>query len=418
MLKGTLLYLANQRPVYRLIMRHDLLRGLAQRYVAGEELADGIVIAQTLNTQRMLVSLDHLGESVTSAAAARRAVAAYLEALEAISQEQVEGNISLKLTQLGLDVSREECVVHLRTILERARALDIFVRIDMESSAYTQRTLDMHAQLWDEGFRNVGIVLQSALYRTAADVERALQMGVRVRLCKGAYLEPSSVAYADKAAVDANFARLQERLLLHGAMPAIATHDERLIRRAREVAAREGIAPDRFEFQMLFGVRRDLQFQLVRDGYRVRIYLPYGREWYPYLMRRLAERPANLGFFVRSAAAGSARATQKRSPRDGSGGLRVEQLALALALFDQSFGRSAATWALLAPVVFLGAADDDVCLVQKERPATSVTAQAAPVLQTDRLRLAWPTQHDGAARAARARCVCSRSMDPDTVPHR
>jgi proline dehydrogenase len=300
MLKGTLLYLANQRPVYRLIMRHDLLRGLAQRYVAGEELVDGIVVAQTLNTQRMLVSLDHLGESVTSHAAARRAAAAYLEALEAISQEEVEGNISLKLTQLGLDLSREECVAHLRTILERARALDTFVRIDMESSAYTQRTLDVHAELWNEGFRNVGIVLQSALYRTAADVERAIQMGVRVRLCKGAYLEPSSVAYADKAAVDANFARLQERLLLHGAMPAIATHDERLIRRAQEVAAREGIAPDGFEFQLLFGVRRDLQFQLVRDGYRVRIYLPYGGEWYPYLVRRLAERPANLGFFLRT----------------------------------------------------------------------------------------------------------------------
>src|SRR5207248_8433 len=189
-------------------MRHDLLRGLTQRYVAGEELADGIVVAQTLNTQGLLVSLDHLGESVTSPAEARRAVTAYLDALEAIAREQVEGNISLKLTQLGLDLSRELCIAHLRKILERAQQLGIFVRIDMESSAYTQRTLDVHTELWDEGFRNVGVVLQAYLYRTAADVERAIQQGVQVRLCKGAYLEPPRVAFADKAAVDANYANL------------------------------------------------------------------------------------------------------------------------------------------------------------------------------------------------------------------
>jgi proline dehydrogenase len=300
MFKGTLLYLANRRPVYRLVMRHDLLRGIAQRYVAGEELADGVVVAQTLNTQGMLTSLDHLGESVTNAAEARRSVTAYLDALEAIASEQVEGNVSLKLTQLGLDLSREMCVAHLRKILERARELDTFVRIDMESSAYTQRTLEVHQELWNEGFSNVGIVLQSALYRTAADVERAIEMGVRVRLCKGAYLEPRSVAYRDKASVDANYARLLERLLAKGVMPAIATHDERLIRLAQDIATREGLSAEQFDFEMLFGVRRDLQFRLVREGYRVRIYLPYGREWYPYLIRRLAERPANLGFFLRT----------------------------------------------------------------------------------------------------------------------
>ena len=301
MLRGTLLYLANRRPVYQAIMRHDLLHGLTQRFVAGEDLADGIVVAQTLNTQGLLVSLDHLGESVTNAAEARSAVAAYLDALEAIAREQVEGNISLKLTQLGLDISRELCVAHLRAILERARELgDIFVRIDMESSAYTQRTLDVHETLWNEGFRNVGIVLQAALYRTAADVERAIEMGVRVRLCKGAYLEPPRIAYAEKPAVDANFARLMERLLAAGTYPAIATHDERLIRQAQAFARQHGIGPDRFEFQMLFGVRRDLQLRLVREGYRMRVYVPYGREWYPYLMRRLAERPANMAFLVRS----------------------------------------------------------------------------------------------------------------------
>jgi proline dehydrogenase len=299
-LKGTLLYLANRRPVYRLVMRHDLLHGLTQRYVAGEELADGIVVAETLNTQRLLVSLDHLGESVTNGAEARRAVADYLDALEALAREQVEGNISLKLTQLGLDVAREICVAHLRKILSRARELDIFVRIDMESSAYTQRTLEVHQELWNEGFRNVGIVLQAYLYRTAADVERAIDMGVQVRLCKGAYLEPARVAFANKADVDANFARLMERLLVHGNHPAIATHDERLIRLAHEIAERENIAPDGYDFEMLFGVRRDLQLGLVQGGYRVRVYLPYGKEWYPYLVRRLAERPANVGFFVRS----------------------------------------------------------------------------------------------------------------------
>ena len=300
MLKGTLLYLASRRPVQRAVMRHDLLRGLTQRYVAGEELADGIVVAQTLNTQGLMATVDNLGESVTSPAQARLATAGYLEALEAIAHDQVDANVSLKLTQLGLDLSRELCVAHLRSILERARELDTFVRIDMESSAYTQRTLDVHAELWNEGFHNVGVVLQTYLYRTAADVERAIEMGVRVRLCKGAYLEPARVAYPHKEDVDANYARLMERLLLHGSYPALATHDERLIRRAMQIADEHGLGPERFEFQMLFGVRRDLQLRLVQQGYRVRIYVPYGREWYPYLVRRLAERPANLMFFVRS----------------------------------------------------------------------------------------------------------------------
>jgi len=300
LLKGALLYLANRRPVYRLIMRHDLLRGLAQRYVAGEDLADGIVVAQTLNTQRLLVSLDHLGESVTNVAEAERAVSAYLEAIEALAREEVEGNVSLKLTQVGLDLSRELCVANVRKILDRAHALDTFVRIDMESSAYTQRTLDVHQELWAAGYRNVGIVLQAYLYRTAADVQRAIELGVPVRLCKGAYLEPSRVAYADKAAVDANYARLMEQLLRHGNHPAIATHDQQMINRAKDIVRRETISADRFDFEMLFGVRRDLQLQLVSEGSRVRIYLPYGQEWYAYLIRRLAERPANLGFFVRA----------------------------------------------------------------------------------------------------------------------
>jgi proline dehydrogenase len=300
LLKGTLLYLANRRPVHRLVMRHNLLRGLAQRFVAGEELADGIIVAETLNTQGLLVSLDHLGESVTNTAEARRAVNDYLDALEAVSQEKVDANISLKLTQLGLDVSRELSVSNLRRILQRAGELSSFVRIDMESSAYTQRTLDVHQELWKEGFRNTGVVLQAYLYRTASDVERAIEQGIQVRLCKGAYLEPALVAYPNKADVDANYARLMERLLMRGNHPAIATHDERLIRLAQEIVQREKVPRDRFDFEMLFGVRRDLQLRLVQRGYRVRVYLPYGRQWYPYLVRRLAERPANVGFFVRS----------------------------------------------------------------------------------------------------------------------
>ena len=192
------------------------------------------------------------------------------------------------------------CIAHLRKILERASKLNCFVRIDMESSAYTQRTLDVQQELWKDGFRDVGIVLQAYLYRTAADVERAIEQGVQVRLCKGAYLEPPRVAFADKVDVDANYARLMEQLLHAGNHPAIATHDERLLNHALEIARRDKIVPDRFDFEMLFGVRRDLQLRLVNAGYRVRVYLPYGREWYPYLVRRLTERPANLGFFVRS----------------------------------------------------------------------------------------------------------------------
>ena len=318
MLKGTLLYLANQRPVYRLIMRHDLLRGLAQRYVAGEELADGVVVAQTLNTQRMLVSLDHLGESVTSAAAARRAVAAYLEALEAISQEQVEGNISLKLTQLGPGP---------------------VTRGVRRPSAHDPRARASAGHLRAHRHGVVGLHAAHARYRTPSSGTKAFTTSASCcsRRCTGRLPTSSArsrwaCACACARALTSSRRRLptptrppstptsrgcSNASCCTARCPRIATHDERLIRRAREVAAREGIAPDRFEFQLLFGVRRDLQFQLVREGYRVRIYLPYGREWYPYLVRRLAERPANLGFFVRSAAAGSARAAQKRSPLGG-----------------------------------------------------------------------------------------------------
>lgn len=300
MLKDALLNLANQRRVYRFVMDHDLLSSMAWRYVAGEECADGIAVAEALNTQRLKVSLDHLGESVTNADEARAATDDYMQLLDSIAEESVEANVSVKPTQLGLDVDPEVCQENLRRLLAHAAERGNFVRIDMESSAYTQRTLDIHERLRSEGFRNVGVVLQAYLYRTANDIDRAIANGVPVRLCKGAYLEPPGIAWPNKPGTDAAFARYAEKLLMEGNYPAMATHDVRLIQHVRGFADKHGIGPERFEFQMLFGIRRDLQLDLVRRGYNVRVYVPYGSQWYPYLMRRLAERPANLGFFVRS----------------------------------------------------------------------------------------------------------------------
>ncbi len=301
MLKGALLAVASQPAIYRTIMRHDLLRGIAWRYVAGEDLSEAVAVAQTLATQGFKTSLDHLGENVTTEAESRAAAREYLPAIDAIAESQIDAYVSLKLSQMGLDLSRELCLENVRTVLDHARSRgDVFVRIDMESSAYTDRTLDVFEALWSEGYRNVGIVLQSALYRTSADLDRVIALGASVRLCKGAYLEPASVAFPRKADVDAAYARQAERLLFEGSHPAFATHDERLIQHVQDVARRNRIGPDRFELQMLFGVRRDLQLKLASQGYAVRVYLPYGKQWYPYLTRRLAERPANLAFFVGS----------------------------------------------------------------------------------------------------------------------
>lgn len=305
-LRGLLLNLANRQAVYRLVMRHDLLRGMAWRFVAGETLRDAIRAVRSLSEQGCRATLDHLGESVRSAPEARAAADEYVRALETLAAEGLEANVSLKLTQMGLDVDPVLCEANLRRILSAAQgaavAGETFVRMDMESSVYTDRTLDLHERLWSAGCRTVGVVLQAYLYRTPTDLEREIGLGARVRLCKGAYLEPPEVAFPDKARVDASFARLAERLLDAGVYPALATHDERLIRHAQKYARRSRIPPARFEFQMLFGVRRDLQRRLVEQGYNVRVYVPYGRLWYPYLTRRLAERPANLAFFLRALA--------------------------------------------------------------------------------------------------------------------
>ena len=299
MLRASFLYLSHRRSLQRFVTRQRLTASLAYRFVAGNRLDDAARVVADINRRGWSASLDHLGENVTEEKAARAATEDYLAAFERIAGDRLNANVSVKLTQLGLDISADLCRELLTRILQRAQQLDNFVRIDMEGSAYTQRTLDLVLDLHQQ-YPNCGVVLQSYLYRTMDDVARANAARVRVRLVKGAYDEPPAVAFPKKAEVDATFAAAMEQLLLNGTYPAIATHDDRLIEATRRFAREQAIAPDRYEFQMLYGIRRDLQDRLLREGYRVRIYVPYGTEWYPYLMRRLAERPANLLFLVRA----------------------------------------------------------------------------------------------------------------------
>jgi proline dehydrogenase len=299
MLRAPFLYLSRRRGLQRFVTRQKLTSRLAYRFVAGDRLDDAVRVVREINARGLMSSLDHLGENVAEERAARSATEDYLAAFERIATERLDANVSVKLTQLGLDISPDLCRELLERILGRAQQLDNFVRIDMEGSAYTQRTLDLALAL-HKTYPNCGVVLQSYLFRTLKDVRLVNALGVRVRLVKGAYDEPPSIAYPKKADVDATYEKAMQELLLHGLYPAIATHDDRLIEATRSFARQNGIGKDRFEFQLLFGIRRDLQERLRRDGYRVRIYVPYGTEWYPYLMRRLAERPANLLFLVRS----------------------------------------------------------------------------------------------------------------------
>ena len=299
-LKEPILKLSQSKGMKGFVSTNPIGRTAARRFVAGESLADAIKACRELNAKKIHVSLDMLGESVSEAAQANAVADEYLHLLDAIAAAGVDANVSVKLTSLGQDIDEDLMLRNIRAVLERARAHhDTFVRLDMEGSDYTQRTLDTHHTLWDGGYRNVGVVLQSYLFRTEKDVEDAITNGVRVRLCKGAYLEPATVAYAEKADVDANYIRCMERLMTDGNYPGLATHDEKIITHAIRYANEKGITPERFEFQMLYGVRRDLQNKLVADGWNVRAYVPYGTEWYPYLMRRMAERPANL-FFIAS----------------------------------------------------------------------------------------------------------------------
>ncbi len=296
------------RAVFHLLARSRILKraasqygaghaGPARRFIAGETVGEAIAAARAVEARGFRQTLDHLGENVTTLEAADAAAREYLRIVDAVTAADIERNVSLKLTQLGLDVDRATTVDHLRTILDRAQ--EFFVRIDMESSAYTDATLDIVETLWGQGYRHMGVVLQAELHRTERDLRRIITLGARVRLVKGAYNEPASISYRRKAEVKAAFERLMQVLLREGAYPAIATHDPHLIDATRTFAALHGIGPDRFEFQMLYGIRRDLQQRLVADGYRLRVYIPFGREWYPYFMRRLAERPENVAFALR-----------------------------------------------------------------------------------------------------------------------
>jgi proline dehydrogenase len=294
-----LLWLSERQGVFNFVRRNGLARRIASRFVAGESIEEGVEASRELSRRGITASLDLLGESVTVEAEAIAARDQYLRMLDRMAASGTEVNVSVKLTQMGLDISEALCLANMTAILDQAAALNGFVRLDMEGSAYTQRTLDFFRGCLFERFgAHCGVVIQSMLRRSEQDVEDLIAMRARVRLCKGAYLEPPAVAFPDKADVDRSYVRLMERLLMAGNYPGLATHDEAIIAHARDFTRRQGVPSDRFEFQMLYGVRRDLQDRLRGAGYRVRVYIPFGTQWYPYLMRRLAERPANIAFFL------------------------------------------------------------------------------------------------------------------------
>jgi proline dehydrogenase len=299
MLRSALLYLSNQQRVFQFVRHNGLAKRFASRFVAGERIDGALDAVAALNAKGITASLDLLGESTTNADEARDTGRQYVQLLESIRARGLDANVSVKLTAMGQDVDEQLCVDTISSVLDVARRHRTFVRLDMESSAYTQRTLDLfYGTLFPKYPENVGIVLQSYLYRTDDDVAAAVAAQCRVRICKGAYKEPPAVAYPDKKDVDASYVRAMQSLMKDGNYPGLATHDEAIIAEAKRYAKAEGIAPDRYEFQMLYGVRRDLQERLVAEGYRVRVYVPFGTQWYPYLMRRLAERPANVAFMT------------------------------------------------------------------------------------------------------------------------
>jgi proline dehydrogenase len=302
-MRTSLLWLSRRRALGRLATRLPVTRGMVARFVAGETLAEALPRLEALRAAGLRTTVDVLGEAVTSAEAARAAADQYLETLDALARRGLDRNVSVKLSQMGLGLGDEEiCRTNVRRILERAAEHDAFVRIDMEDHTTTDAALALWRELRavNAGRGDSGVVIQAALRRSPTDVDALVVEGARIRLCKGAYVEPAAVAFPDKADVDAAYASLMQRLLVAGDLPGIATHDERLIARALGFVRERGIAPDRFEFQMLYGVRRDLQERLVQAGFAVRVYVPFGTEWYPYFMRRLAERPANVAFILRS----------------------------------------------------------------------------------------------------------------------
>jgi proline dehydrogenase len=313
MLRSLLIYLSKAVWARSLVTRWKFAWRAASRFVAGEKLEDAIRSIQMLNARGINATLDHLGEHTTTPDESRLAVGAILNAIDAIQESGVRANISIKLTQIGLQLGEELCAENLRTILEYAKSKGNFVRIDMEDSPWVDLTLDLHRQMLDCCLNNTGVVIQSYLYRSEQDVRGLTAQGGRIRLCKGAYKEPADVAYPKKSDVDANYDRLAEIMmdasLAKGGTPlspdgrippppAFATHDPKRLAFAKSYAQKIGLPKDAIEFQMLYGIRRDLQEQTAKEGYPVRVYVPYGTEWYPYYVRRLAERPANVWFFI------------------------------------------------------------------------------------------------------------------------
>ncbi len=299
MLRSTLLFLSQQPRLRRWTETSAAASILTKRFVAGRTLDEALDVTRRLNAEGILVTLDHLGENVTSIEEALASKQAYVEALRRIAQEKLKACISIKLTQFGLNLSEQFCLENSMDLIKIAQELDGFVEVDMESHEYTDRTLRIVEELHQSQAR-VRVAIQAYLRRSADDVESLCRLGVPVRLCKGAYREPPAVAFPAKAQVNESYRRLGEALFERGVYPALATHDPQMIDHALAFAARRGIGKDSFEFQMLYGIRRDLQRQLVAGGHRLRLYVPYGDAWYPYLMRRLAERPANLLFLVKN----------------------------------------------------------------------------------------------------------------------
>ena len=300
-IRSALIYLSRQEGLKEFAARFSLFKRLTTRFIAGESTDEAVAAIRDLNARGCSASFDHLNESVGSVAETEAEVVEYLDVLARIEQTGLDSNVSIKLTQFGLEIDPELAYRNARRIVTDAVGRGNFVRVDMEGSHATQATIDLFKRLRAEfGLNDVGIVVQSYLYRTMDDVRDLLKIPARIRLCKGAYLEPPEVAFPEKKAVDDNYVRVMQVLLSSGVYHGIATHDPKMIDATVDFAQREGIARDAFEFQMLYGIRRDLQEQLARDGYRLRVYVPYGKHWYPYFMRRLAERPANIWFVLKN----------------------------------------------------------------------------------------------------------------------
>ncbi len=300
MLRTTFISLSQNQPLRRFSEASSLGRRVSSRFVAGLEIEEVLRATKALNNDGLAATLDSLGENVHTVEEAHHSAAIYHQLLEAIGEQRLNANVSVKLTQMGMDLSPALAEEIVAGLVEHAAAVDTFLRVDMEGSSYTQATLDLVSRLHERWPGHLGVVIQSYLYRSQGDVEALLAEGIRIRLCKGAYQEPASLAYPDKKDVDANYVQLMKMLLASGIFHGIATHDDAMVAATQRFAAEQGIDRFAFEFQMLYGIRRDLQKRLIDEGYGVRVYVPFGTEWYPYFMRRLAERPANVLFLAKN----------------------------------------------------------------------------------------------------------------------